>query len=793
VLGSAADRRPEGSDAAIYRALVRDRGYRNLLLAALTSALGDWIGLFAIIALAEGLEGATRTGALSVAFVMAARVLPTLALGPVAGVFVDRWDRKRTMVVTDIVRGSVMLSVAFVGDAFQLIVATFVIEVASTMFIPAKDAILPNVVPRGRLVQANQLSLIATYGTLPLGALIYTVLVALTERYATAGLLAERPVVVPILVNALSFVVSALFIRGVVVRPGGRTRRAPRVDESKSAWQELTEGFAFVAGKPLIRALVGGVMAAFVAAGFVISLGTFFATIVNAGDVGFGVLAFAVGAGLVIGLAGAGPLAARVAKERLFAPGIATAGGALVVTALMPRLDLALPPAVVMGAGAGLAFVTGYTMLQEHSDDEIRGRTFAAFNSGVRLALFASLFVGPLMIFLLGVERTQAQIDAGQEVTTTAGLEDLGDGTYPYQIGGIRITLMLGGLVGVAGAAVTGRSVRRALAAQRVVDESGHAAGPPATWPDGRGGAFVVFEGGDGAGKGTQLRLLRAAVEHEGREVLLTREPGGTELAEHVRDLVLDPSLRVGPRAEALLYAAARAQHTEEVLRPALERGAVVLCDRYVDSSVVYQGVARGLGADVVAELNAWGTGRLEPDLVVLLDVDAAVGLARVEGEHDRLEGAGLDFHRLVNQTYRELAGRDTARYLVLDGTLPVGSLHATIRDRVHDVLAAAADAAVGDPLSEAEYEAVVEEQALEAAEERAAEDHPDVAVEADAQGPVAAHGEPGRDQPVDGPESQDAGSFGPRLFGGVAQEPPAGPRPAADDEDEDDEPAAPA
>jgi dTMP kinase len=202
-------------------------------------------------------------------------------------------------------------------------------------------------------------------------------------------------------------------------------------------------------------------------------------------------------------------------------------------------------------------------------------------------------------------------------------------------------------------------------------------------------GLFVVFEGGEGAGKSTQVRLLRAAVERLGREVVVTREPGGTPTGEAVREVLLDADGAVTPRAEALLYAAARAEHAAEVLAPALERGDVVLCDRYVDSSIVYQGVGRDLGDDVVADLNQWATDGLQADLTILLDVPADVGLARARDvEHpDRLEAAGLEFHERVNEAFRQRARRAPARYLVLDATEPVEWLQQQIRARVTELL----------------------------------------------------------------------------------------------------------
>jgi len=185
---------------------------------------------------------------------------------------------------------------------------------------------------------------------------------------------------------------------------------------------------------------------------------------------------------------------------------------------------------------------------------------------------------------------------------------------------------------------------------------------------------FVTFEGLDGSGKTTQKRLLQERLEADGRDVLATREPGGTELGERIRDLVLHGG-HVAPWAEALLYAASRAQHVEEVIGPALERGAVVLCDRYIDSSVAYQGVARGLGLDRVLDLNLTAVGGLLPDRTFLFEIDAALIGDRLRREHDRLEREDVEFHARAGEGYRELAERFPERIVVLDGTRPAEEL----------------------------------------------------------------------------------------------------------------------
>jgi dTMP kinase len=200
-------------------------------------------------------------------------------------------------------------------------------------------------------------------------------------------------------------------------------------------------------------------------------------------------------------------------------------------------------------------------------------------------------------------------------------------------------------------------------------------------------GRLIAFEGVEGSGKSTQVELLRQALEGRDREVVVTREPGGTPAGERVRALLLDPEVELGPRAEALLFAAARAELVAEVIRPALERGAHVLCDRYLDSSLAYQGVARGLGRGPVEEVNRFATGGLLPDVVVLLDLDPAAGLGRRAGALDRIEAQDLGFHRRVRQAFCDLAAADPGRFVVVDAAAPVGEVAARVQAAVLPLL----------------------------------------------------------------------------------------------------------
>jgi len=200
-------------------------------------------------------------------------------------------------------------------------------------------------------------------------------------------------------------------------------------------------------------------------------------------------------------------------------------------------------------------------------------------------------------------------------------------------------------------------------------------------------GSFIAFEGGEAAGKSTQEALLAARLADGGFQVVRTREPGGTPAAEAIRSVVLSTEFAgLDPRAEALLFAAARGDHAARVIRPALERGAVVVCDRYVDSSIAYQGVGRDLGIERIRELSMWATQGLLPDLTIVLDIDPEIGLGRLTNP-DRLESESLDYHRVVRQAFLDLAVAQPHRYLVLDGTADRQVVADLIWERVGRVL----------------------------------------------------------------------------------------------------------
>ena len=249
-------------------------------------------------------------------------------------------------------------------------------------------------------------------------------------------------------------------------------------------------------------------------------------------------------------------------------------------------------------------------------------------------------------------------------------------------------------------------------------------------------GMFITFEGGDGSGKSTQIQSVRDWFESRGREVIVTREPGGTELGTEIRRLVQNGPEDVDARTEALLYAADRAYHVATVIRPALERGAVVLGDRYIDSSLAYQGAARSLGVDEIASLSAWATQGLYPSLTFLLDLPPEVGARRRTDAPDRMERESMDFHERVRHQYLRLADAEPDRIVVIDAVGTVDEVFSEIRgvlvERFEGGVATideAVDAPAGAPAPE-ESAASAESSVPEAATERSAPSVPEAAHE---------------------------------------------------------------
>ena len=652
------------------RAVLRLTPFRKLYTALVLSSFGDWLGFLATTALAAQLVDSFEGKAFATGGVLVFRLLPAVLFGPLAGAFADRWDRRTTMVVCDVLRFLLFLSIPIVGSVadrstalLYLLVASFLIETVSLFWIPAKEASVPNIVGPERLEGANQLTLIATYGSAPVAAVVFGLL-SLVSRALGSGFEYFRtgPVDLALYVNAATFLFAALTVARLQIPGGPRKAKGERT----SILASLREGLQFMGGTPLARGLLVGMLGALAAGGAIIALGRLFAeTVLAGGDAAYALLFGAIFAGIALGVA-LGPRAlGDLSRRRVFGPSIVGAGAALTFMSLVPNLFLATVATLLVGAFAGVAYVVGLTLLGLEVADEMRGRMFGLVQSLMRIDLLLVTATTPFIAGSIGVR----------------------EGPLGISINGVSVVLLVGGLLAVVVGLVAHRQMDDRRGVPLRVDVARRLArrDPEKSHP----GTFVALEGGEGAGKSTQLLLLETWLRERGHEVVVTREPGATPAGARIRELLLDPTATLSPRAEAMLYAADRAQHVAQVVRPALERGAVVLTDRYVDSSLAYQGAGRELVRDEVARLSKWATEGLKPDLVVLLDVDPVLGLRRAGDSPDRIEAESLDFHRRVREGFLELAGQDTGRYLVVAADVPVEHVHEAVRTRLQALLPA--------------------------------------------------------------------------------------------------------
>jgi dTMP kinase len=656
-----------GTRPATLKDLLRHPSFSKLMAAMTVSSLGDWVGFVAVTSLVTRLEKNSLSAAsYAVAGVMMARILPSVLFGPLAGVIVDRVNRKHLMIAADIGRGVMYASMPFLGQLWAILVMSFLIECLSLVWSPAKDSSVPNLVPRRQLVNANTVGLATTYGTLPLGGIIFALLVALASAVGhTVHYFEHRQEFLALWLDAGTFAFSAYMVSQLPIR---RTATQGEPFQLSRAGKDIADGFRFLREHSLVRAMTVGIVVAFAGVGSVIALGSVFARItLHAGASGWGFLVTAIGIGMGLGMASLSQFGKVIEREHLFPIAMLSGAAALFVDAAMTNIALASLVTVFLGFFAGVTWVTGYALLQENVTDEFRGRTFGTLTVMSRLGMFGSFVVFPAIAGAVGRHH---RISLG-------GLH--------LDLTGTRVALWTGGVVVV----LAGLSSLRGLRRHRLTKPQ-----PlgllPRLMKGGRHGVFVVFEGVEGAGKGTQVELARQFLEGEGLDVVVTREPGGTDLGERLRTLLLDPGTgTVEPRTEALLFAASRSQHVAAVIRPALEEGKVVLCDRFIDSSLAYQGVARGLGEQDVLTLNVWATQGLFPDLVVLLHLEPEEGLARAgkDARADRIESEGPPFFAKVADAYLKIAEEHPERIVVVDAGQAPEVVHQQVREALRRVV----------------------------------------------------------------------------------------------------------
>jgi dTMP kinase len=641
--------------------------FRKLWNSMAFSSFGDWLGLLATTALAQELAGGNYKKAnFAIAGVFIVRLLPAVLLGPIAGVIADRFDRRRLMIVCDILRFGFYLSIPLVHNYIWLYTATVIVEAITLFWSPAKEASVPNLVPKDKLENANQVTLLASYGTAPVAALIFSVLAGVavaissfaSKRFASTADLA-------LYLDALSFLYTAWVVFRLHSIPKGPAALSTK---SENIGKSLSEGFKFVSKSKIISGLVFGMLGAFFAAGAVIGLARTFVGDLRAGDAAYGVLFGSVFTGLAIGIALGPKIFSQFSRRRIFGAALTVSSAFLVALSLVSNLVLALIMTVFLGAFAGLSWVTGFTMLGMEVENEVRGRIFAFVQSLIRISLVLVLAIAPIIAAAIGrhtfiVVNHTFNYDGAAFTMFGAGILGMLVGIFSYKRMKDRPTVsflsdVMSAFRGELGG-ITGQS---------------HA------------GIFIAFEGGEGSGKSTQTVLLKKYLESIGEQVLTTREPGGTELGKSLRTILLDPATgAISPRSEALLYAADRAHHVYLTIRPALEAGQVVITDRYLDSSIAYQGAGRVLQPSEVARISRWATESLTPTLTIILDIPAEKGLARLDGA-DRIEQESLAFHERVRREFLNLANVDPERYFVVDATQGELEISRQINERVSHI-----------------------------------------------------------------------------------------------------------
>jgi dTMP kinase len=674
--------RTTAGDVGGIRGVLAIKAFRKLWIALSLSSFGDWLGFLAQTALAAELAvGHTYfVQNSSVGLVVFVRLLPAVLLAPLAGAFADRLDRRLTMVIADIGRFSLYVSIPLVHTLWWLFVATFLIETLSLFWIPAKEATVPNLVPREQLEQANQLSLLTTYGSAPIAALVFALLSLFTGVLSHAWpFFTTNRIDLALYFDASTFLVSAgtIFTLREVSHQGGRRRRAELENGAEvvpisqpSVIRAIAEGWQFIGQTKVVRGLVIGMLGAFAAAGVVVGLAKRYTLDLGGGDPAYGAMFGSVFVGLAVGMFLGPKFFRRLSRRRLFGVAITASGFTLALTAIVHNLVLVVLGALIMGAFSGVAWVTGYTLLGLEVEDEKRGRTWATLQSMMQVDLLVMVAAGPFISGAIGVHTLHIK-------------------RVVLRQDGAAFTLLGAGIIAFIVGVIAYRQMD-----DRDVPLWRDLFGALRGWHplEGRGvttGLFVAFEGGEGAGKSTQSKLLALWLTERGYEVVTTREPGATPIGRQLRHLLLDPDNgEIAPRAEALLYAADRAQHVATVIRPALARGAVVVSDRYVDSSLAYQGVGRSLSTGEIERLSQFATSGLRPDVTVLLDVPVTDGLARTSVRDeipDRLEAESAAFHERVRAAFRELAEASPDRYLVIDARLPAATIHQLIVRRIAD------------------------------------------------------------------------------------------------------------
>ncbi|MFZ4203338.1 dTMP kinase [Streptomyces griseoincarnatus] len=712
------------------RALLRRPQVKRLWSAQLVGGVGDVLALLVLVLLVlqasvaeQAFGGGYRGAAFAVATVFGVRILATLLfgavlLGPLTSLTSQDGplDRRWTMVGADGLRAALLIVAPLWIDwtpdnaLALLLVTAFVAGVAERFWTVSREgaapALLPGPPPEGASIRPlpdhldalRRLSLRTGFVAIPLAALTLVV-AALCNNLLGTGIewFGRHQAALASYVAAGLFAAS-LSVLTFLELPGTRTPRPRSPLEGLRRPRHAAGPDKGRTGALALLVVAGASVAGAVAAA--VAVAVLHAKDLGGGPVLFGLMVGALTGGVVVGIRTAPALLPSLSRRRMLALTLAFTGLALLAAGLVPDVTSVLLILALAGAGAGMAANIAHTLLDQETEEQRRSRVTEHLHAVVRVYVGLGAVIAPVVAAAIGPHRLE-------------------NGKFVFAHGGAAFTLMLVGalLLPVAALVLAKVDDRSGVPLRQDLRDALLGGDDPAPASAGTG-FFIALEGGDGAGKSTQAEALADWIRSKGHEVVLTREPGATPVGKRLRSILLDvSSAGLSHRAEALLYAADRAEHVDTVVRPALERGAVVITDRYIDSSVAYQGAGRDLSPTEIARINRWATAGLVPNLTVLLDVSPETARERFTEAPDRLESEPAEFHARVRSGFLTLAAADPGRYLVVDAGQEAEAVTTVIRHRLDRVL----------PLSEAEIAAreearrKAEEEARRKAEEEAA------------------------------------------------------------------------
>ncbi|MGW6460118.1 dTMP kinase, partial [Streptomyces sp. NPDC055078] len=702
------------------RSLLRVPSLRRLWHAHVTGSVGDAIGVFVLLlltlqaAVVEGTFGdGYRGAAFSVAAVLGTRVFATLLfgavlLGPLTTLVASKGplDRRWTMIGADGVRLALLVVAPLWLDwtpanaALMLLITVFVAGAAERFWTVARDGAAPALLPapplEGSAVRPlpdhldalRRLWLRTGFAAIPVGAAVLLVATLIGDLLGT-GIewfsLHQAALGSYVAAGLFAASVSVLYF---VELPGSQTPR-PRSPLEGLRRPAAAGGGADKGRTGAVPLFVLGCASVAGAISAAVAVAVLHAADLGGGPAAFALLVLALTGGTALGIRGAESVLPTLSRRRLLALALAVTGVALLATGLVPDTATVLFIALLAGLAAGVAASTGHALIDQESEEPRRPRMTAHLQAAVRVAIGLGAIAAPLLAAAIGPHRL-----AGED--------------FVFAHGGAAFTLMLVGalLLPVAALVLAKTDDRSGVPLRRDLGDALRRGADPAQAPAPTG-FFIAMEGGDGAGKSTQVEAIAEWIRAKGHEVVVTREPGATPVGKRLRSILLDvSSAGLSNRAEALLYAADRAEHVGSVVRPALERGAIVISDRYIDSSVAYQGAGRDLSPTEIARISRWATDGLVPHLTVLLDVPPETARERFTEAPDRLESEPAEFHQRVRAGFLTLAAGDPGRYLVVDAGQDPEAVTTVVRHRLDRLL----------PLSEAEVRA--QEEARRKAEE---------------------------------------------------------------------------